>query len=42
MWILNWIGIALVAWVVISIIEDARLRGYRKKFTGRQKSNREK
>lgn len=41
MLILNWIGIALVSWVIISIVEDARLQGCRDKFTGRQKSNHE-
>lgn len=42
MLVLNWIGIALVAWVIISVIENVRLQRYRAKFTGRPKNNREK
>jgi hypothetical protein len=41
MWVLYVLGIALVAGAIISSMEDARLQGYRDKFTGRQKHNRE-
>lgn len=41
MWILYVISIAVVAWMIISSIEDARVQGYRDKLTGRQKQNRE-
>lgn len=42
MLILNLIGLFLIVLVIISIIEDVRLEGYRDKFTGRPKNNREK
>lgn len=41
MWVLYVLGIALAAGAIISSMEDARLQGYRDKFTGRQKRNHE-